>query len=260
MQRCQSSVIAAATLPSVDLLCCWVTRYSKSNRTGYPFSGLAHVIIRPYEDLLTSVKRRKLKWYGHVTRSSGLAKTNLQGTVQRGRQRGRQRKRWEDNIKDWTGLKWNILLRKAENREEWRKLQLCPNGQPDYGIDKIRQVKPASISTCAGCSEWPRPYTAAAKLASKQWSLASSGAPCFRTNEQIYGRRTHRCTQSCMAARTDFRKRPIHLHKRIARVIICERREEEGEEQEEKESISTERSPDTDEYYVLQGHRESMIM
>ena len=28
----------------------------------------------------------------------------------------------EDNIKEWTGLEWNILLRKAENREEWRKL------------------------------------------------------------------------------------------------------------------------------------------
>ena len=26
--------------------------------------------IGPYEDLLTSVKRRKLKWYRHVTRSS----------------------------------------------------------------------------------------------------------------------------------------------------------------------------------------------
>ena len=26
--------------------------------------------IGPYEDLLTSVKRRKLKWYGHVTQSS----------------------------------------------------------------------------------------------------------------------------------------------------------------------------------------------
>ena len=39
----------------------------------------------PYGDLLTSVKRRKLKWYGHVTRSSGLAKTILQGTVQGGR-------------------------------------------------------------------------------------------------------------------------------------------------------------------------------
>ena len=78
--------------------------------------------IRLYEDLLTSVKRRKLKWYGHVTRSSGLAKTILQGTVQGGRRRGRQRKRWEDNIKEWTGLEWNIILRKAENREEWRKL------------------------------------------------------------------------------------------------------------------------------------------
>ena len=53
-----------------------------------------------YEDLLTSVKRRKLKWYGQVTRSSGLAKTILQGTVQGGRRRGRLRKRWEDNIKE----------------------------------------------------------------------------------------------------------------------------------------------------------------
>ena len=39
-----------------------------------------------------------------------------------GRRRGRQRKRWEDNIKEWTGLEWNIILRKAENREEGRKL------------------------------------------------------------------------------------------------------------------------------------------
>ena len=41
--------------------------------------------IGPYKDLLTSVKRRKLEWYGHVTLSSGLAKTILQGTVQGGR-------------------------------------------------------------------------------------------------------------------------------------------------------------------------------
>ena len=34
----------------------------------------------PHEDL-TIVKRRKLQWYGHVSRSSGLAKTILQGTV-----------------------------------------------------------------------------------------------------------------------------------------------------------------------------------
>ena len=49
-------------------------------------------------------------------------KTVQQGTVQGGRRRGRQRKQWEDNIKEWTGLEWNIMLQKAEKREEWRKL------------------------------------------------------------------------------------------------------------------------------------------
>ena len=76
--------------------------------------------IGPYEDLLTTVKKRKLRWYGHKTRSTGLAKMILQGTVQGGRRRGRQKKRWEDNITEWTGLKLGEALRKAENREEWR--------------------------------------------------------------------------------------------------------------------------------------------
>ena len=34
---------------------------------------------------LTIVKRRKLQWYGHVFRSSGLAKTIMQGTVKGGK-------------------------------------------------------------------------------------------------------------------------------------------------------------------------------
>ena len=57
-----------------------------------------------YEDLLTIVKRRKLQWYGHVSRSSGLTKTVLQGTVKGGRRQDRQKKRWEDNIRVWTSL------------------------------------------------------------------------------------------------------------------------------------------------------------
>ena len=46
--------------------------------------------IGPQEDPLTTVRRRKLQWYGHVSRSSGLAKTILQGTVKEGRRQGRQ--------------------------------------------------------------------------------------------------------------------------------------------------------------------------
>ena len=78
--------------------------------------------IRLYEDLLTIIKRRRLKWYGHVSHSSGLVKTILQGTVKGGRRQGGQRKKWEDNIRKWTGLEFGKSQRAVENREKWRKL------------------------------------------------------------------------------------------------------------------------------------------
>ena len=43
--------------------------------------------IGPHKDLGTTVKRRKLQWNGHVSSSSGLDKTILQGTV-KGRRKG----------------------------------------------------------------------------------------------------------------------------------------------------------------------------
>ena len=78
--------------------------------------------IGPHEDLLTIVKRRKLQWYGYVARSSGLAKTILQGTVRGGRRQGKQRKRREDNFREWTSLEFAKSRRAVENREKWRKL------------------------------------------------------------------------------------------------------------------------------------------
>ena len=77
--------------------------------------------IEPHEDLLT-VKRHKLLWYGHVSRSLCLANTTLQGTVKGERRQGRQRKRWEDNIRELTGLEFGKSQRAVENREKWRKL------------------------------------------------------------------------------------------------------------------------------------------
>ena len=77
--------------------------------------------IGPHEDLAI-VERRKLQWYGHVSRLSGLAKTILQGTVKAGRRQGRQRKRWEDNIREWTGREFAKSQRAVENTEKWRKL------------------------------------------------------------------------------------------------------------------------------------------
>ena len=72
-------------------------------------------------------------------------------------------KRWE-NIKKWTGLEWNMIQRKAETREELRKLvvksiQCCPDGQPYYGIDKIRDAHCSSLSISVPC-RFPRVKTA----------------------------------------------------------------------------------------------------
>ena len=78
--------------------------------------------IGPHEDLPTIVKRRKLQWYGHVSRSLGLAKTILQGTENGTRRQGRQRKWWEDNIREWTGRGFGKSQRVVENWEKWRKL------------------------------------------------------------------------------------------------------------------------------------------
>ena len=71
--------------------------------------------IGPHEDLLTIVRKRKQQWYGHVSRSSGPAKTILQGTVKGGRRQVRQRKRWEDNIREWTGLEFGKSQRAVVN-------------------------------------------------------------------------------------------------------------------------------------------------
>ena len=76
--------------------------------------------IGVHGDLLTIIKKRQLRWYGHISRSSGMAKTILQGTVKGARRRGRQKKRREDNIKEWAGMGFRDSLRAAEDTERWK--------------------------------------------------------------------------------------------------------------------------------------------
>ena len=92
--------------------------------------------IGPYEDLLMMAKRRKLKWYGHVSQTSGMTKTILQGTVRGARRQGRQRKRWEDNIKEWTGLDFSETQWVADDRKKWRQLVSMSSVVPQqhYGL------------------------------------------------------------------------------------------------------------------------------
>ena len=86
--------------------------------------------IGPHEDLLTIIKRQKLQWYGHVSRSSGLAKTILRS------ERGKKTRQTEEEVgrqhqgMDRPGEQW----RTGENGENWLKNHLwCPTTLADMG-------------------------------------------------------------------------------------------------------------------------------
>ena len=108
----------------VEMRCyCRILRISyKDHVTNEEVRVKINRTIGPHEDLLTIIKRRKLQWYGHVYSSSGLAKTILQGTVKGRRRQGRQGRRWEDNIREWTGLEF------AKSRGQWRTGKMEESG------------------------------------------------------------------------------------------------------------------------------------
>ena len=78
-------------------------------------------LVGPQEPLLATVKRRKLAWFGHVTRHVSLSKTILQGTLEGGRRRGRHRQCWMDNIKESKSLPMPGLLIRVFRRRDWKR-------------------------------------------------------------------------------------------------------------------------------------------
>ena len=66
--------------------------------------------IGKYDELLTLVKKRKLRWFGNVSRYSGLAKTILQGTVKGKIKRGRQKKGFTIFVKNCKHLLYKKIV------------------------------------------------------------------------------------------------------------------------------------------------------
>ena len=46
----------------------------------------------------------------------------------------RQRKRWEDNIREWTGLEFSKSQRAVQSREKWRKLAVKSSVVPQQPL------------------------------------------------------------------------------------------------------------------------------
>ena len=79
------------------------------------------MLLGTYEPLLKTIKRRKLKWFGHVSRHDDMCKTIMQDSVEGTRKQGRPKSQWIDNIAKWTKRDVNDLIQDVHKRYGWRK-------------------------------------------------------------------------------------------------------------------------------------------
>ena len=94
--------------------------YRQMKTTAYVKETIT-ILVGKYEPLLTTIKRRKLSYYGHLCRHDSLSKTIMQGRVEGTRVRGRPKKDWMANIIQWTDKTVGELLEKVKDRNYWRR-------------------------------------------------------------------------------------------------------------------------------------------
>ena len=103
----------------------------KDHKTNDEVRRKIQAAVLEYDGLLILVKKRKRRRFGHISRTSGLAKMKLQCTVT-GTKRSRQN-RWEDNIKEWTGMDFANSIRTTENCD-------APTTLQGFGKEKNRML------------------------------------------------------------------------------------------------------------------------
>ena len=75
-------------------------------------------------ELVLSIKKKKLTYYGHVRRHHSLQKLVLEGKVDGKRGRGRRRKSWAGNVSEMTKMRMAQCSVKtlSLDRSEWRTM------------------------------------------------------------------------------------------------------------------------------------------
>ena len=73
-------------------------------------------------ELVLSIKKKKLAYYGHVRRHHSLQKLVLEGKVDAKRGRGRRRKSWTGNLSKMTKMSMAQCSVKTLDRSKWRTM------------------------------------------------------------------------------------------------------------------------------------------
>ena len=142
--------------------------------------GNRSILAGRQELLLSTVKRRKLSWFGHVCRHDTLPMIILQGTVDGSRRRARPRKSWKDNIKEWTGQSMSSLLRIADDRESrsmgnHRSGYICPRNKYEFVVVLTSYCRLLAVDRSAvdHCPSWRRQYYRQFSVDRKETNAAS---------------------------------------------------------------------------------------
>ena len=93
--------------------------------------------LAEYEpSLMRAIKKRQLEFFGHINRRNGLEKLVLCGKIKGTRGQGRQRQTYMDSMRRLTSDQDNTLtrvelIRRTEDREDWKSLVVNVCARPD---------------------------------------------------------------------------------------------------------------------------------
>ena len=84
------------------------------------------VMMKSERNLLTTIKQRKLRYFGHIKRQNGFLKMTMEGKMEGKRPRGRPQTTWVDNVATWTGRSKQECTRAASDRRLWSVISSQP--------------------------------------------------------------------------------------------------------------------------------------
>ena len=70
--------------------------------------------------IIPTIKKIKITYFSHMIRRNDIHRLLLEGPLEGKRSRRRPRTEWMTNITEWTGMRYQYLVRLAQDREPWR--------------------------------------------------------------------------------------------------------------------------------------------
>ena len=69
--------------------------------------------------IVPTINKRKITYFGHMIGCNNIHRMILEGPLEGKLDRGRPRMEWLTNITEWTGMRYQDLVRIAQDREPW---------------------------------------------------------------------------------------------------------------------------------------------